>query len=89
MTPGNPLKVFADNVVTSDVDKELLPINIDADVRKLCELKSDLSSIEDFRFKKKNRHWWQFRQVYLRADYQIRLVIGPADIRFQLCELML
>lgn len=89
ITPGDPRRVFADLVVTSDADMLLLPIVLsqDGSVRELCEVTSNLSSIEESRFKKKNRHWWSIRKPYLRADYQIRVVIGPADIIFQLCKL--
>jgi len=84
ITPGDPRRAFTDSVVTSELDKDYLPIHMTADVRKLCNVTSDLSGVEDTKFKKKNRHWWSFRTPYLRADYQIKVLIGPADITFQL-----
>jgi len=40
--------------------------------------------IPDGRFKLKNRHWWSMGKPYRRCNYDIKVVIGPADVRFQL-----
>jgi hypothetical protein len=55
-------------------------------VRVLCEVKSDLSTVDEKKFKMKNRHWWQFKQQYMRVDYMVKVVVGPADLSFQLCK---
>jgi hypothetical protein len=86
LTPGDPQRAFPTSVVVSHVDKEYLPFQVNGDAEVLCEIKSDLSGADEKKFKKKNRHWWQFKDPYYRVDYQIKVVIGPADIRFELCE---
>jgi hypothetical protein len=85
--PGDPSRAFPTNVVVSHLDKHLLPFQINKDAQILCEVKSDLSGVDQSKFKLKNRHWWNVRKPYYRVDYQIRVVIGSADIRFELCEL--
>jgi hypothetical protein len=40
--------------------------------------------IPDGRFKLKNRHWWSLGKPYRRCNYDVKVVIGPADVRFQL-----
>jgi hypothetical protein len=86
LTPGDPRRAFPTSVVVSHVDKQHLPLQVNSDAEMLCEVKSDLSGADEKKFKKKNRHWWQFKAPYYRVDYQIKVVIGPADVRFELCE---
>jgi hypothetical protein len=86
LTPGDPRRAFPTSVVVSHIDRQHLPFQLNADAETLCEIKSDLSGADEKRFKKKNRHWWQFKEPYYRVDYQIRVVIGPADVRFELCK---
>ena len=52
----------------------------------LCKINSDLSTADETKFKIKNRHWWQSKKKYMRVQYDIRVVIGPADLTFELCE---
>ena len=56
-------------------------------VKTLCELKSDLTGADNRKFKMKNRHWWQMgKKKYMRVDYFIKCLVGPADITFELCK---
>lgn len=67
---------------------EVCPLKgIDAHI--LCEVQSDLSSADEGRFKRKNRHFWNASKSYFKVDYQIQVIIGPADIRFELCTYLL
>jgi hypothetical protein len=85
--PGDPRRAFPTSVVVSHLDKEFLPFQVSTDAPLLCEIKSDLTGADENKFKLKNRHWWQFNKAkYFRVDYQIRVLIGPADINFELCE---
>lgn len=86
IAPGDPRRAFPESVVQSDLDKEFLPFRVGPGVKVLCEVKSDLSSIDETRFKMKNRHWWQVKQQYMRVDYLVKVVVGPADLQFQLCK---
>ena len=57
-----------------------------AGVEKLCEVESDLSGADESKFKEKNKRLWQPGEHYLEVSYQVKVVIGPADIRFELCK---
>jgi hypothetical protein len=52
----------------------------------LCRITCDLSAADERKFQWKNRHWWQSKAKYMRVQYEIRVVIGAADITFELCE---
>ena len=54
------------------------------DTRLLCEISSDLSAADEKKFTEKNKHFWSLKKHYLRIEYSICVIIGPADIRFEL-----
>lgn len=56
-------------------------------VERLCDVEADLTTLNDSVFKEKNRHFWKRGDRYLEVLYQVKLVIGSADLRFELCEL--
>lgn len=62
----------------------MLIINPDAQI--LCDIESDLSTADETKFKLKNRHFWNIGKRYFRVEYQVKVLIGPADIRFELCQ---
>ncbi|KAF2403093.1 hypothetical protein EJ06DRAFT_472162 [Trichodelitschia bisporula] len=88
LTPGDPRRAFPTSVVVSHVDSRRLPIQIDHNVQILCEIVSDLSGANEAKFVKKYRHWWRSSVKYYRVDYQIKVVVGPADLCFELCKLL-
>jgi hypothetical protein len=45
-----------------------------------------LSHADESKFKEKNKHIWQPGQRFFEVTYQVKVVIGPADLRFELCE---
>ena len=49
-------------------------------------MESDLSRIDEKRFKKKNKRFWKPGQPYYEVRYQVKVVIGSADLRFELCK---
>lgn len=55
-------------------------------VTKLCEIESDLSQADENRFVEKNKRFWKRGEHHFQVNYQIKVLIGPADIRFELCE---
>ncbi|MCJ1354012.1 MAG: hypothetical protein MMC33_003999 [Icmadophila ericetorum] len=83
ITPGDPRRVFPSTIVVSDSET---PPNYlgDGDARKLCNVESDLSTADEKKFKEKNKHFWQLKQRHLVVHYLIKVLVGPADIRFQL-----
>ncbi|KAL8663144.1 MAG: hypothetical protein Q9168_008140 [Polycauliona sp. 1 TL-2023] len=82
--PGDPRKGFPTNIVVSHVEKEFLPHHMGPDAQILCEVQSNLSTADERHFKRKNRHFWNSGEPYFRVDYQIKVLLGPADIRFEL-----
>ncbi|KAF2237112.1 hypothetical protein EV356DRAFT_496637 [Viridothelium virens] len=80
------IRVFPTEVVVSYDEKDVLPNFSGPGVQKLCDIESDLSSASEKEFKEKNRRIWQFGQRYFQVKYQIKVIIGPADLRFELCE---
>ena len=66
----------------------ILELTLCVDAQILCEVRSDLSTADERQFKRKNRHFWNTGKPYFRIDYQVKVLIGPADIRFELCWLM-
>lgn len=42
------------------------------------------SIIDGADLKLKNRHWYNFGKQYIRADFTLKIIIGPADMKFQL-----
>jgi hypothetical protein len=50
----------------------------------MCEISSDLSSADERKFVEKNKNFWSMKKHYFRIEYSVRVLIGPADIRFEL-----
>ncbi|KAN0119207.1 hypothetical protein V8E51_001415 [Hyaloscypha variabilis] len=80
----NPTRVFKTDIITSNLDRDLLPLVMNSSCSKICDITSDLSSVPLSMFKLKNRHWWNTRPKYHRIQYMIKVVLGPADLRFEL-----
>lgn len=55
-------------------------------VEELCKVEPDLSVADEKLFKEKNQKLWQPGEHYLEVIYEVKVVIGPADLRFELCE---
>ena len=80
--PGKEGSHWQTFIVMSTADRKSLPTNIDqADVSELCTLSSSLRLVP---LKMKNRHWYNAGAEYLRADFDLKVVFGAADIKFQL-----
>jgi hypothetical protein len=84
--PGDPRRAFPTCIVTSDLDSAYLPTQMTAGARILCEIESDISSADKRKFTEKNKHFWSLGKHYFKVEYQVRVIIGPADIRFELCK---
>jgi hypothetical protein len=90
LKPGDPRRAwqFGDKVISSQLDKDILPVThgVSTGARELCKLTYEFPAESETRFKRKNRHWWQFRGEYMRVDYEVRVLIGAADLTFELCK---
>ena len=62
--------------------------NIVADVEVLCELEANLSDADERKFVLKNRHFWNRGKKYYKVDFIVKVFLGPADLRFELCKLV-
>ncbi|RAR00753.1 actin-like atpase domain-containing protein [Stemphylium lycopersici] len=82
--PGDPRRAFPTTVIESDLEAAMLPDQMNQYTRILCEINSDLSAADERKFQEKNRHFWSIQKHYLRIEYSVRVLIGPADIRFEL-----
>lgn len=84
IAPGDPRRQFSFTVVSSSVDTSYLPTFVDSNTDVLCEVEADLATANSTKFKEKNRHFWSRGGHYLRVDYEVKVMIGPADLSFEL-----
>ena len=88
--PGDPRDAFrfCDKIITSNLNSDKLPITFDdkSKAEELCKLTFAFSPEDEKRFKRKNRHWWQFGAEYMRVEYEVRVNLGAADVTFELCK---
>ncbi|KAL9008107.1 MAG: hypothetical protein Q9173_006737, partial [Seirophora scorigena] len=47
-------------------------------------IESDLSAADETKFKEKNRRFWNLGRHYFQVEYEVKVLIGPADVRFEL-----
>ena len=63
---------------------ERLPTSMDQDGAKvLCGVESVLKD-KGVDMKLKNRHWYSKGEKYLRVRFDIRVILGAADLKFQI-----
>ncbi|KAF2746172.1 hypothetical protein M011DRAFT_469029 [Sporormia fimetaria CBS 119925] len=84
ISPGDPRKAFPTIVIESNMEAPMLPDQMNHETRILCEIQSDLTSADDKKFVEKNKRFWSLGKHYLKVEYQVKVLIGPADIRFEL-----
>jgi hypothetical protein len=76
---NNPWKV---QIVMSSLPSDQLPQSLSQKgAHRVCDL--DIS-IEDVDKKLKNRHWYNMSPAWWRTTFDVQVVIGPADLSFQL-----
>lgn len=80
----HPPRVFPTAIICSEVDREFLPPTMNSSCRSICKVESDFSSVPLSLFKLKNRHWWNTGKKYHRINYNVKVLIGAADISFEL-----
>ena len=84
VTPADPRRAFPTSVIECNLDAPYLPDQMNHETRVLCEVSSDLSSADEKKFTEKNKRFWSLGKHYFKVEYQVRVLIGPADIRFEL-----
>jgi hypothetical protein len=69
-------------IVTSSLPAYQLPRSMKYEgARTVCTVESLLSEHD---LKLKNRHWYNLGPQYWRAEFKVKILIGAADLRFQL-----
>lgn len=82
--PGKEDKLWQTHVVMSTVPSDQLPSSLNHDgASRLCDVESMLKD-RGVEMKLKNRHWYQRGEKYLRAKFDIKVILGAADLKFQL-----
>lgn len=82
LRPGDEHNAWKSHVVISTNPRERLPRSMKQDgAKRLCEFESVLDGVD---LKLKNRHWYNFGEKYLRAQFDVKVVLGAADLKFQL-----
>ncbi|KAH7071272.1 hypothetical protein BKA63DRAFT_70009 [Paraphoma chrysanthemicola] len=84
VSPGDPRRAFPTSVIESSLDSTALPDQMNEHTRILCEISSDLTAADEKKFVEKNKNFWSLKKHYFRIEYSVRVLIGPADIRFEL-----
>ncbi|KUI68783.1 hypothetical protein VM1G_04426 [Cytospora mali] len=84
---GSTIRHWDSIVVVSHSEKEFLPVSMkDSGAKQLCTVRSDLSGVKDseLEVKKRSRGFLSRSQKWLNCSYEVRAIIGPADLNFEL-----
>lgn len=82
--PGHYQAKWQTHVVMCGLPREQLPTNISqSEVSRLCDINSSLKG-KDIEMKEKNRHWYNRGERYMRVNFNIRVILGPADVKFRM-----
>ena len=83
LQPAQLRRPWRAQFVLSTAPRGTLPPSIasENDVKTLCIVEAMLDNVSR---KVKNHHWWNFGVRYELALFDIKLVPGPADLKFQL-----
>ena len=84
LKPGQEDLPWKTNIVMSTEPRERLPTSLDQDGAKiLCGVESVLKD-KGVDVKMKNRHWYNSGERYMRVRFNIRVILGAADLKFRL-----
>lgn len=80
--PGRESEPWRVSIVMSTFPLNKLPQNMCQNgVQRVCDL--DIST-ENVTRKLKNRHWYSMGPTFWRTTFDVKVVVGPADLSFQL-----
>ncbi|KAK5077366.1 hypothetical protein LTR70_010308 [Exophiala xenobiotica] len=68
-------------VMSSNPSTQLPQSTKHGGVKTICTVESRLNSAG---MKLKNRHWYQFRPPFWRAGFDVKVMVGSADPKFQI-----
>ena len=82
--PGHEDRTWKTHTVMSTVSREQLPTSLDQDgVQLLCSVECLLKD-RGVDMKLKNRHWYNRGERYIRVRFNVKVVLGSADLKFRL-----
>ena len=80
--PGHYQARWQTHVVMCGLPREQLPTNIGQnDVGHLCDISSSLKG-KNVDIKEKNGHWYNRGERYMRVNFNIRVILGAAEVKF-------
>jgi hypothetical protein len=78
--PGLEHLPWMTQIVMSTLPAQLLPTSLNKEgAQRVCKVESLLP--QDLKLK--NRRWYNAGPQYLRAEFDMQVLIGPADLKFQ------
>ncbi|KAJ5287537.1 hypothetical protein N7478_003223 [Penicillium angulare] len=77
MDPGREEEPWNVQIVMSHYPLESLPRS----VQRVCNLNISTENVDK---KLKNRHWYNMKPTFWRTTFDVKVVVGPADLSFQL-----
>ena len=82
--PGHYDAQWKTHVVMCSLPREQLPTNMgEGEVSHLCDITSSLKG-KKVDMKVKNRHWYSRGERYMRVNFDVRVILGPADVKFRM-----
>jgi hypothetical protein len=78
------MKNWKTQIVTSELPEGQRPTSMRHGhdlVTRVCDVDASLDGVD---MKLKNRHWYNRGEKYLRAEFNVNVVIGHADLTFQI-----
>ena len=82
--PGHYDAKWKTHVVMCSLPREQLPTNMGgSEVSRLCDITSSLKG-KNLDTKVKNRHWYSRGERYMRVNFDVRVILGPADVKFRM-----
>ena len=82
--PGHYDAKWKTHVVMCSLPRGQLPTNmVQSEVSRLCDITSSLKG-KNVDMKVKNRHWYSRGERYMRVNFNVRVILGPADVKFRM-----
>ena len=83
--PKDDKRIWNDVIVKSELEGCPLPQAMShGGVKVVCTVQSNLTGVEEDRFKKCNLRWWKHKKFHYRVEYTMKALLGAADLRFEL-----
>ncbi|CAI7625480.1 unnamed protein product [Penicillium manginii] len=82
MNPGQESQPWKVHIVMSSLPPEQLPQSLrQKGAHSVCHLDIITEGVDR---KLKNRHWYSMKPTFWRTVFDVKVVVGPADLSFQL-----